>query len=229
MKIIDILQLASCYLEKTKDFSPFLEPKKEEGSGGGGGTVVTPSSLENGKILPITVGGGDLDPEAEEEVIDEEENFKILLKALNSILNYLFTKKYEIATIERLKLNAKESEINLKSIMHHVLRVKAVYIDNKKVKFVVESGVLKLVKNYDTEKEVVVYFTYLPKAVTIDSDLVDLDAYVDLRTISLGVASEYSQMKGIKDDAAQFLEQFREGIKDIYFTSTILPKARWYD
>jgi len=163
---------------------------------------------------------------AQKEDIDEEVNlhFEKLLKCLNIVVEDISSQYLTLKTIEEIQIDKNGFEINkLSKRVNQILCLKS-GDTNIKFKIVDNKIICDFVGKLDVE------YSYYPKKLNRKDDLDCFNGKVSLKTIAIGVASEYCFVCGFFDDAKiweqRFLNSVNGNVRRI--SPSYMPKRRWF-
>lgn len=175
--------------------------------------------LQLEEVLELSEIGGTVEEKSELA----EKNLNLLLECVNLIYSelasdYLPLKEEEEITVE----NNEFLFSNLSKAIHHVLslrnaREESVYYS------IYPSGIKTQDGTYLLE------YSYHPEAVTLEDDLESFAGRLSERIVAYGVASEFSFISGLFDEAATWKTRFTESLKVACSKKSIIqiPPRRW--
>ena len=135
--------------------------------------------------------------------------YAILLGAFNRAVKKIASNYFDALSASVITINS-DGEFDLSTLSLKCQKVLSLFSGSKKLKFKVKGQTL--FTNYSGIATIT--FAYIPDDYLASSDF-DLFPYLDIGTLSMAVASEYSYSKAIYDDAQMWQERFLDSVKNI--------------
>ena len=160
----------------------------------------------------------------EVQVEDEtQKEFNKLLYALNLIVVEILSEQTEVLTEE--EINFENNSFDISKLSQDLNRVHSIVKNKKEVKFKLFGDIIKS----DVDGVVKIIYSYYPKQLESGDNLNFLNSKISLKTLSLGVASEYCFINGFFDDAKIWEERFEKSLQgNLKKLGKInLPNRRW--
>ena len=176
----------------------------------------TASILNLKKIIDYLNGEIELSGEIETELSN-------LVLAVNMTNNNIATNYFEL--VDKVKVYNNE-EVLLYSLISNkdIIEIKKVYNSNgEEINFDLTSRGIATSKG-----NVVIEFSYFPNSLKIE-DTIDYYTKINTLTMSLGVAGEYSFLKGAVDDAYMWDKRFKSNLFSLLRPkrNVKIPARRW--
>ena len=138
---------------------------------------------------------------------EEQREFGKILSALNLIVCEVASEYVDLLTEEIVSF--KNKQLDVCSLNKNLHKVFYIFKNNKKIKFKVVDGKICC----DVDGEVRIVYSYIPEELAIGSSLEFLISKLSLKTLALGVASEYCFISGFFDDAKIWEERFVKSLQ----------------
>ena len=161
----------------------------------------------------------------EEQNVSEEATNELnkLLLCFNNTISQIASTYFEVLSSSVIEVQ--NGEYDLSGLTHKCLDVKSLTSGGRKVKFTVENGILRTVRN----GSFTITYSYVPEELDEDDDIEIFDI-IDLDTLAMGVAADYCYMNAIYDDGQMWHGRFVDNLRLIKANhiknAYILPR-RW--
>ena len=231
MKIKEILKHACLYLQ-LEDVKQYLEslmqyeqavsnlPNKEENNETQTNEGVTQTQTTNGEEVENEETITLVAPELTTEV---EESLNFLVEIVNAVCldiatNYVGLKHRESKTVEN-------NELSISSLEKPLYKIISITSNGEKVKFYLSDNLVKV-----QNKNIDVYYEYLPSRKTINEGVEDFNGKVSLLTLVYGIASEYCLIKGDYEQAVMWEEKYKNNLLNNArkARNITIRKRRWF-
>lgn len=214
MKVLDIIKPVCAYLGLYQDYLTYFEPsissKEEE---------TLPNQVAINEINPLNVNDSNI-PKEKQEILSS------LILAINNTQEKIL-KTISLVTEEKVLI--KDNKIEFSNFSKKLNRVLSIISNNKKLKYKIFDNYIKLTDTIDFNEPLLIKYSYFLPFIENLEDEINLDNIIKLKTMALGVASEYCFISGLFDDAEiwnkKFLNELNEDSKNI--KNFITPKRNW--
>ena len=148
-----------------------------------------------------------------------------LLEAFNNVVGVLSSNYFDIYSASVINLD-NNFEFDLSTLSFRCKKVVSLTSGGKSLKFKVAGNTLTTTQS----GVATLTYAYIPDAYE-DDDEMDILPMIDLSTLAMGVAYEYSYMQAIYDDAQMWKERFEESItriKSSLLQNKNTPARSWF-
>lgn len=152
-----------------------------------------------------------------------QKEFDKLLYALNLVVVEILSEYVEVVTEENIVFE--NNLFDISCLANDLNRVHNIVKNNKKIDFKLLADKIKA----QVDGEVAITYSYYPKKLVVTDSLNFLNSKISLKTLALGVASEYCFINGFFDDAKIWEERFEKALKgNLKMLGKVnLPNRRW--
>lgn len=181
--------------------------------------------LENASLyLDLLVEFKPFFSEGEVQVEDgTQKEFDKLLYALNLVIVEILSEQAEVFTEEEICLE--NNCFNISKLSKDINRVHSITKNKKEFAYKIFGDTIKT----DIDGKVKIVYSYYPQKLEKEDDLKFLNSKISLKTLALGVASEYCFINGFFDDAKIWEERFEKSLQANLkkLGKVKLPNRRW--
>lgn len=161
---------------------------------------------------------------SETEIEDEtQKEFDKLVHALNLVVVEILSEYAEVLTQEEICFE--DNSFDMTRLSKDINRVHCIVKNGKEVKYKIFGDQIKI----DSNGPAGIIYSYYPQKLNVNDSLTFLNSKISLKTLSLGVASEYCFACGFFDDAKIWEERFEKSLQgNLKKQGRInLPNRRW--
>ena len=176
--------------------------------------------LQMEEVLELSELGG----EVTEPTELASKNLELLVRCLNLVYSEIASDYLPLKHCEDVEVE--NSEITISALSKKLINVLSlVDLYDKSVKYKVYPTSIK-VENGSYKLE----YSYMPEAVTIESDVEEFGGKLCERVFAYGVASEYSLISGLFDEATLWKKRFLDALLAVNSkkSEVKMPARRWF-